>query len=122
MKRIITFIGISILLIGCSNSENYYNKEHYIISVGETVHIYYSTNSCCYPCLANQFELKHISLIDTKTVSRESRDCAGCDYVGELVFKSTSIGIDTIELKILPMNVRCDSNEFIADKFIVETK
>ena len=122
MKRIIAVLGVVILLSGCKNYHNYDNKEHYIIAVDENVSIYYTTNSCCYPCVVNQIELKHLNLIDNKTISKESEECAGCNYIGELIFKGNSIGIDTIELKILSMNMRCDSNEIVADKYIVEIK
>ena len=119
MKRILIISLIGLFLHGCTNHEN---KDKYEVNVGETVEIYYSTNSCCYYCLSNIQELNHVDLLETKTIDTDPEDCAGCNYTYAFVFKAESVGIDTVELKSLTASMDCDSNNVMPEKYIIEIK
>ena len=99
MKQILIILLILLFYYGCNifdNNYNYDNKYKYEINVGETVQIYYSTNSCCYYCITNKHELNHVDILETKTIDTGPEDCAGCNYMYALVFKAESVGIDTV--------------------------
>ena len=117
MNRILAILLISLFIYGCNNYEDKYE-----ITVGETVEIYYSTNSCCYYCLSNEKDLKHVKLLETKTIDSSPEDCAGCNYTAAFVFKAESVGIDTIELKLMGGTMDCDSNDVKPEKYIVDIK
>ena len=119
MKRILTLSIIILIFYGCNS---YKNKDRYEIKVGETVEIYYSTNSCCYYCLSNEKDLNHIKLIERITIGNGPEDCAGCNHTSAFVFKAESPGIDTVELKLLRATVNCDSNNVEAEKYVIEIK
>lgn len=113
-----------VVLSACTNSsKKYTNKEKYIIDKGEIVDIYYSTNSCCYTCVANKNDLKHIEIVQQKTIDKEE-DCAGCDVLSAFVFKATKIGIDTILMRTPTASQDCfDTSQFISEqKYIIEVK
>ncbi|MGH1336078.1 MAG: hypothetical protein ACRBFS_08110 [Aureispira sp.] len=119
MKKITFLVLISIIFYNCSN---YKNKINYKTKVGEIVEIYDSTNSCCYYCLSNEKDLKHIKLMERKTIDEPSKDCDGCNHTEAFVFKTESIGIDTVELKLLEATMECDNNGIESKKYIIEIK
>jgi hypothetical protein len=119
-QRLLLFL---IGLINCISCNRYENKKRYEIPVGKTVEIYYSTNSCCYYCLANENELKHIKFVDKKMIDPGPRDCEGCDYTGAFVFKTESKGVDTVKLKLIEATMECDTNDNITlERYIIEAK
>jgi hypothetical protein len=91
-------ILLPLFLFGCANYEN---QPEYEMAVGETVEIYYSTNSCCYYCFENENSLNHLTLVSRETVDPGPSDCEGCNYTVSLKFKAESVGTDTIRLKHL---------------------
>ena len=119
MKLIVILSLTSLFFYGCSSYEN---KDKYEIKVGETVEIYYSTNSCCYYCITNEESLNHVKLIERKTIDNGPEDCEGCSYTAAFIFKAESVGIDTVELKLLGATMDCDSNEIKPEKYIIEIK
>ncbi len=119
MKQVLIISLITILFHGC---ENYENKDKYVVKVGESVEIYYSSNSCCYYCISNSEELVHVYLKETLTVDTGPEDCAGCNYTYALVFMAESVGVDTIELKSIQASKDCDSSNVIPQKFIIEVR
>ncbi len=119
MKRIITLSLISLFFYGCNSYEN---KANYEIKVGETVEIYYSTNSCCYYCLSSEGDLNHVKLIERKTVDNGSKDCEGCTNTNAFVFIGGSVGKDTVELKLLEAKDDCENNDLETEKYIIEIK
>ena len=119
MNRIFIFILIGLVYSGCSNYEN---QERYEVKVGETVKIYYSTNSCCYSCIPNNSELKHVRLLEEKTVDPGPSDCAGCDFTAAYIFKAETPGIDTVQLRIVAASMDCNSMDATPNKYIIEVK
>jgi hypothetical protein len=97
MKYCIPFIVLT--LISCKNGTEkaYTNKSHYSIAIGDTLEIYYTTNSCCQYCQPNQEQLKHLKYIGRKTIIKEPKDCVGCSQTSALLFVAKSKGIDTIK-------------------------
>lgn len=98
---------LSLLVFGCTNYEN---QPEYEIMVGETIDIYYSTNSCCYYCFENENSLNHLTVVGRETVDPGPSDCEGCNYTVALTFKATSIGSDTIRLKHLEALQDCSDD------------
>ena len=119
MNRIIFLSLFSLCFYGCGSHKN---KDKYEIKVGETVEIYYSTNSCCSYCVSNEKSLKHVKLMGKKTIDNGPKDCAGCNYTAAFIFKGKSVGIDTLELKLLVASMDCDSNDVKPEKYIIEIK
>jgi hypothetical protein len=119
MNRIIFLALIGVVFCRC---KEYENQNEYEVKIGETVEIYYTTNSCCYYCLSNEKDLKHVKLIERRKIDGGKKDCAGCNYTAAFVFKAVSIGIDTIELKLLGAAMDCDSNEVDSEEYIIRIK
>ena len=113
----VIFFLIILLSISC---KEYKNKEIYHLSVGETVEIYYSTNSCCHYCLVNENRLKNLKLIDEKTVDAAPTNCDGCSHTAAFVFETISLGVDTVYLKQMVGGDDCDSSSTEnAERYIV---
>jgi hypothetical protein len=116
MTSLIIRIGFLIILsfISCNSSisekendtqtleleQDYSNKSVYNIKVGDTLMIYYSTNSCCSYCAPNKNNLNHLKLIEERLLVPEPEDCMGCNHTSALVFVAKNIGTDTIFEKI----------------------
>ncbi|MCU0437829.1 MAG: hypothetical protein MUC49_07920 [Raineya sp.] len=97
---------IIICFIGC---KNYDNKERYELSLKERIEIYYTTNSCCHYSVCNKTLLKHIKLIEEKTIKCSENEGGNC--TGAFIFEGTSSGVDTVEIKFLEGSNECDSEE-----------
>jgi hypothetical protein len=119
MNKAILIILVGLALIGCNK---YKNKSRYELPVKEKVSIYYTTNSCCYYCISNESKLKHIKLVERKTIDPVASDCEGCDYTAAFVFEGIAIGRDTLELKLLGGRMDCNSNDVQPEKYIIEVK
>ncbi len=119
MNRILFLSLVSFSFYGCNS---YKNKDIYEITVGETVEIYYTTNSCCYYCVANEKTLEHVKIVQKKVVDNAPEDCAGCDYTVALIFEGKSVGIDTVELKLITGSNDCDSTDVKPEKYIIKVK
>lgn len=111
-----------IIVVGICGCNTYKNKEHYEVAIGDTFEIYYSTNSCCYYCVANNDTLKHIKLIEDKIVNKDKSDCDGCDYTAAFSFKAISKGVDTVSLKLLEANSSCLDTTVSSEKYIIDVK
>lgn len=119
VKSKISIFIASLFICSCNS---YKNKDSYEITIGETVEIYYTTNACCYFCLSNENEIKHLKLLDRKVISGGLDNCSGCDYFGFFVFKAESVGIDTIELKQLEATDNCDRSNIKPERYIVNIR
>lgn len=119
MAKIFIILCVTFIFASC---HNYENKDKYEVEVGETIEIYYSTNSCCYYCLVNSMDLKHTELVEQKTVDPGPKGCAGCNFTGAFVIKATSAGTDTIQLKNVQANMTCDSMPGEPQKFVVQVR
>ncbi|WP_028982443.1 hypothetical protein [Sporocytophaga myxococcoides] len=117
LRLLVILLGLT--LGGC---KRYTNKDRYIISIGEKLDLYYSTNSCCYYCLSNEKELKHVTLLGRKTIDEGPEDCEGCNFVAAFTLQGKSIGIDTVELKLLTATMSCDEDYGVPEKYIIEVK
>lgn len=119
MKKIAFILLVGLSVAGCAT---YDNKERYELTVNENAEIYYSTNSCCFYCLANEDQLKHVKLVEQKTIDPGPSDCEGCNHTGAFVFVGTSVGVDTIQLKHLTATMNCDSSAIRVENYIIEVK
>lgn len=116
---------ISFLILGCTSkteTKKYENKPIYKLKIGETVNIYYSTNSCCYYCFANEQKLMHIEFVEDKMIDKGPEGCDGCNYTAAYIFKAKSAGTDTIKLKSSAASLPCEESEGLAGKYIVIVK
>lgn len=122
--KFLTKISLLVFLFSaCSeSSKDYSNKSHYSINVGEKVEIYYSTNSCCYYCVANRGKLNVVELLEDKTVDAGEEDCAGCDVLSAFVFQGKKVGIDTIVLRNPTASQSCMDTALYEQKYIIEVK
>ena len=93
------FVFLPLFLLLLSSCANYENQDSYQLKVGETVDIYYSTNSCCYYCVVNESELKHLKLIDEKVVKSGPRNTDGGNSTSAFVFQAISSGEEVVKLK-----------------------
>jgi len=118
MKKNISGVLVTSLLYSCSS---YVNKPEYNVSVGETFAIYYSTNSCCYYCITNEEDLRHIVLVERKVLKDTPRNCAGCDYQAAFIFKAIANGTDTINLKNPVVMQSCNS-DVQTERYIVKVQ
>ena len=117
LRSILIFSFIGLALSSCSSYEN---QEHYQIYVGETIDIFYSTNSCCYYCVSNLGNLKHVALIEDKTIDNGPENCDGCNSTSAFVFKAVSIGIDTVKLKRVEASTDCEKSDSEPEIYIIE--
>jgi hypothetical protein len=118
---LIGFVQLLFLNTGCK--ENFINKNRYDLTIGESVEIYYSTNSCCYYCILKKDKLKSIRLVERKIVDKGPDDCEGCNYTGAFVFKAVSVGVDTIILNYTTATGNCkDSADGDQEIFIVKVQ
>lgn len=106
-------------IIGCGLI-SYENQTHYELAIDETVEIYYSTNSCCYYCFAEEQNLRHIEYIEKKTLDSGPTDCDGCNSTSAYIFKAISAGIDTIRLKHTVASVSCEDADVAPEEYIVK--
>lgn len=119
MKKTFPIIIFSLTIIGCNSYEN---KDRYEVSINEKVEIYYSTNSCCFYCVSNEKQIKHVKLLESKTMDSSPSDCVGCEYTAAFVFEGKYVGIDTIELKRLGAREDCENNDVKPERYIIEVK
>ncbi len=110
--------SIILLLLGCSTE--HINKERYDVLVGETIEIYYGENSCCGRCW-NNIELNHLDFIKVNKIEFDE-DCAGCTNTFSIVYKATSVGVDTVKTQSYAMSDSCNLNSDEIDVFFVTIK
>ena len=110
MKKIIfIFTALMTLIILVSSCNNYENKTHYELKIGETFELYLDQNSCCQNCFINESSIKTIKFISDTLVDRGRKNCAGCSSTIAWIFKAINKGTDTIKIQRISMGERCDS-------------
>ena len=119
MYKILLLLITGLSFNACENHEN---KERYEISIGDQVEIYYSTNSCCYYCIANEQDLKHIAFVNKKMIDSGPKDCDGCNYKSAFIFEGKSLGIDTVKLRLSLAAEACNENNIHEEIYVVEIK
>jgi hypothetical protein len=85
------------------------NQNKYRIQIGDTVKIYYSTNSCCQNCFPRLDELKFIKYIGRKIEIKPDNQCDGCNSLSSINFIGTAKGIEKVYYKQISPMVKCDS-------------
>jgi hypothetical protein len=123
MKLIFACLFIVCLFPGCRNheikSKDFFNSDRYNISVGDTLRIYYTTNSCCYYCLPGKHESSLLEYIGEELVVPSEKDCDGCSSTSALLFVANSPG--TVELKgrIVAASRGCEDSTATWETFFV---
>ncbi|MCC6722442.1 MAG: hypothetical protein IT243_09595 [Bacteroidia bacterium] len=122
--QIIFQIIVCLLMYGCTKpkEKSYNNKPVYELKIGETLEIYYTTNSCCYYCFAKEQKLEHIEFVEDKTVDKGPKDCDGCDYTSAFVFKAKTVGTDTVRIKNSVASEQCETSDNPTQKYVVIVK
>lgn len=105
-----------------STFESYKNKKVYSIHIGDTLEIYYSTNSCCKYCSPNAKKLNHLRFIGTKNVVHSKKGCEGCNWTKALVFVAQSTGIDTLKDAIVPPMTKCNDSLKELSNYIIHIR
>ena len=121
MNQNTLLICLGLFIISCTK-KTYENKSSYELKVNETVEIYYSTNSCCYYCFAEEQNLNHLEFVEEKTIDRGPKNCDGCNYIAAYVFRAITPGIDTVKLKHATASEPCRDAEIPAEEFIIVIK
>lgn len=119
MKYII-FSLFTLTILACD--KEYINQPEYHLNLGETVEIYFSTNSCCEYCIINMEELNSVSFEQEITVEPYPDDCAGCSFTGAFVFKAVHPGTDTILLNVREMSASCYELDEEPEMYIVHVQ
>ena len=122
MKGLLLLLGLILLMSVACSEKSYVNKLNYELKIGESVEIYYSTNSCCYYCFAKEQDLKHLTFIEEKTVDSGPENCSGCNFTGAFVFKATSVGFDTIKLKSTIASESCFDASVAPQEYFVRVQ
>ena len=101
----IRFISIGIIISFLTHSckmkapeQDFSIKEVYNVQIGDTVSIYYTTNSSCCPLqFPNRDSLNNFKFIKT-TVVKDSRKehCVGCSKTYSMKFIAIRQGVDTL--------------------------
>lgn len=118
MNHPILLLLTCLLIVSCSE-KTYENQKTYELTVNETVEIYYSTNSCCQYCFAEEQNLNNIEFLEEKILDNGPEGCAGCNYVAAYVFRAISPGTDTIKLKYSVASESCWEADIIPEEYIV---
>jgi hypothetical protein len=120
-KYLLFFFSL-FFLFSCNQKrkiKEYTNNTEYTIKVGETLEIYYSTNSCCFYCRPNINELKHLEFLGEKIVVPMKKNCAGCNATYALMFKANSLGKDTLYGQIVAASRACPDSTREMYEYIV---
>ena len=131
-KHIIILISI-LTILSCSQTvnknetpssseEKFENKKVYNVQVGDTIEIYYSTNSCCKYCLGNETKLLKLEYIGRKIVVPEKKGCEGCNHTAALRFVAVTKGTETIRGGIIHPLENCSDSIPDLEKFVVNIK
>lgn len=124
MKIIITLLFFT-LIFACNNKldpNNYKNKDIYEVNVGETINIYYSTNSCCYYCIINSSEIENSTFIKDTLIINSEEDCQGCNSLRAFEFKAVKSGLDTIKINSSSASQDCYSSLSEPMTYIINVK
>ena len=99
---------------------DYSNQSVYNVSVGDTVQIYFENNSCCYICVPNQGDYKHLLYVGEKTVKTPGDElCMGCSSTFAELFIAKSVGTDTVKIGIYEPVNPCEEGRGKLDLFVV---
>ena len=124
-------VGLSVLaasvamLLGCGRvtpqPDELVNQSKYEVAVGDTVKIYYTTNSCCVYC-SNKQELATLDFVGENVVTPYPEGCAGCNATSALVFVAKQAGTDTVRGKVRAVSEGCADLGAEAEENVVTVK
>ena len=113
------------MLLGCGRvapqPDELVNQSKYEVAVGDTVKIYYTTNSCCVYC-SNKHELAKLDFVGENVVKPYPEGCAGCNATSALVFVAKQAGTDTLRGKVRAVSEGCGDLGAEAEEYEVAVK
>ena len=113
------------MLWGCSpvapQPDGLVNQSKYVVVVGDTVKIYYTTNSCCLYC-SNKHELATLDFVGENVVTPYPEGCAGCNATSAMVFVAKQAGTDTVRGKVRAVSEGCADLGAEAEEYVVTVK
>ena len=113
------------MLLGCSRMapqlDGLVNQSKYEVAVGDTVKIYYTTNSCCVYC-SNKQELATLDFVGENVVTPYPEGCAGCNATSALVFVAKQTGTDTVRGKVRAVSEGCADLGAETEEYVVTVK
>lgn len=86
------------------------NQSQYALEVGDTLRIYYSTNSCCKFCIPTLDNLPHLKYLDHRCIIPSKRFCEGCNSTMEVSFKAISVGHTELKQGIISPASNCSNS------------
>lgn len=115
MKNLIfvpSILAICALISSCNtaltkDADDYKNEAVQNVKIGETVKIYYTTNSCCDYCSPFIESMKHLEFVGEEIVIPSPSNCDGCSSTKALLFEAKSIGTDTIVGRVFARSEDC---------------
>ena len=124
-------VGISVvaaseaMLLGCGRvapqPDEWVNQSKYEVAVGDSVKIYYTTNSCCVYC-SNKHELATLDFVGENVVTPYPEGCVGCNATSTLVFVARQAGTDTVKGKVRAVSEGCADLGAEAEEYVVTVK
>lgn len=119
MLNLLKLAIIALIISACNH--DYTNQDHYSLSVGEKIEIFYSTNSCCQYCVTNESSLNVVQLVNDITVEQED-NCDGCNYTGAFVFKGLRKGVDTVYLNMSTAKEDCYNDSLKKEYYVITVR
>jgi hypothetical protein len=113
------------MLLGCGRvapqPDGLVNQSRYEVAVGDTVKIYYTTNSCCLYC-SNKHKLATLDFVGEHVVTPYPEGCAGCNATSALVFVAKQAGTDTVKGKVRAVSEGCADLGAESEEYVVTVK
>lgn len=140
MKKILlTFIVLTLFSCKQDNFKEYKQKNHidlsrfaqvdilvnldyYEMKVGDTLPIYYRTNTCCPFCIPKMKEIPQLKYLGNKLIYDCPFGTEGANITASQNFLAVSKGIVTLEYGIVTPNDVCDSLDKPLNKIIIHIK
>lgn len=105
-----------------ADEKKYLNQLRYNLTIGDTLRIYYSTNSCCDYCITNSESICNLKYEGKEVISYYPENCEGCDRQMAVLFVAKTTGTDTIRGKRIAASQDCSDSVPSPDFYIVEIK
>lgn len=98
------------------------NLDYYEMKVGDTLPIYYRTNTCCQFCIPKMKEIPQLKYLGNKLIYDCPFGKEGANVTASQNFLAVSKGIVTLEYGIVTPNDICDSLDKPLNKIIIHIK
>lgn len=124
---ITSILAICYFLFSCDSTpqkhaDDYKTEAVQTVEIGDTVRIYYTTNSCCGYCSPSKESLNHLGFLGEEIIIPYPDDCDGCDRTKALLFLAKSSGTDTILGKVSSHSLDCSDSLIDFKSYIIHVQ